>query len=204
MTPQLSRQILAGALIGLLVSGAVWYSLSGTRDELAAMRAANDQLDAAVKKGVQTKSDYETLKQDVGEQEKRIAELVSLMPLESERTGIAYKVQKLASASALGQVQNWSSTDKPTKSEYYTEYPTTYKYSGGFHEFGKFLSFVSGFEKIINISDIVMTRETGRAVGSASIEFRLSIYVYDPKSTENPKAQAGAAPAAKPGRHGED
>jgi Tfp pilus assembly protein PilO len=70
------------------------------------------------------------------------------------------------------------------------EYPTTYKYSGGFHEFGRFLSFVSGYEKIINISDIVMTREAGRASGPASIEFRLSIYVFDPKSIEKPKAQA--------------
>jgi hypothetical protein len=34
-----------------------------------------------------------------------------------------------------------------------------------------------------------MTREAGRATGTATIEFRLSIYVHDPDS--KPKALAG-------------
>jgi type IV pilus assembly protein PilO len=202
--PQMGKQLAIGALLGLLFSCGVWFALSGKRADLAGMRTANGRLDAEVKKGVKLKANYETLKKEVEEQETRIAELVALLPLESERARVAYSVQKLASASALGQVQNWANADKPVKNEYCMEYPTAYRYSGGFHEFGRFLSFVSGFEKIINISDITMTRETGRAAGPASIEFRLSIYVYDPKSTEKPKAQAGATPAARRGKDYED
>jgi type IV pilus assembly protein PilO len=195
---------MVGALLGLLASGGAWHFLSGDRAALAELKAANGRLDAEVKRGAQVKADYEALKDGALEQEKRIAEMVALMPLEGERARVAQMVQKLASASALGQVQSWSA-DKPTKSEYYTEYPTVYKYSGGFHEFGKFLSLVSGLEKTVNISDIVMTRETGRAAGSATIEFRLSIYVYAPDSAGQDKVQAqaqtqaGAAQAAEPG-----
>jgi Tfp pilus assembly protein PilO len=108
-------------------------------------------------------------------------------------------VQKLASASALGQVQGWVNSDKPIKTEYYMEYPTTYKYLGGFHEFGRFLSNVSGYEKIINISDIVMTRDSGKGRNTAAIEFRLSTYVYD-KSQGKPKAPVASAPVAAPSK----
>jgi Tfp pilus assembly protein PilO len=81
------------------------------------------------------------------------------------------------------------------------EYATVYKYSGGFHEFGKFLSFASGYEKIINVSDIVMTRDSSKSVSNAAIEFRLSIFVYDPKSVVAAKAKPAAA---KPGKEKEE
>jgi type IV pilus assembly protein PilO len=190
MLPQLGKQFLVGAVLGILVFGGVWFSLSGKRTDLEALKGENELLGAEVEKGRQLKANYEALGKKVKEQEKKIAELVALLPLEGERTRVAYMVQKLAVASALGQVQTWANADKPIKNDYYMEYPTTYKYLGGFHEFGRFLSFVSGYEKIINISDIVMTRETGRANASASIEFRLSIYVYDPSAIEKQKAHA--------------
>jgi type IV pilus assembly protein PilO len=201
MVPQLGKQLMAGALLGLLISGCAWFFLSGKRAYLAGLRVANKQLDAEVQKGVQMKVNYEALKNEVEEQETRIVDLVSLLPLEGERARVAQMVQKLAGASALGQAQSWSA-DKPIKHEHYTEYPTMYKYSGGFHEFGRFLSLASGFEKIVNISDITMTREAGRATGTATIEFRLSIYVHDPDS--KPKALAGAAQAAESSRGNED
>lgn len=199
MASPTGKQMMAGTVVGLLISGGVWYFLGDSRTELEGIIVSNEKLAVEVDKGKQLKASYEILKKEVEEQEKRIAELVKLFPAESERSSVAYMVQKLASASALGQVQGWVNADKPIKAEYYMEYPTTYRYTGGFHEFGRFLSLVSGYDKIINISDMVITRATTTNVNSASIEFRLSIYVYEPKVVEKPKAPA-AASTTKPAR----
>jgi len=198
MSSQTGKQLIVGALVGLLFSGATWYLLADKREQLVEIKASNEKLAVEVDKGKQLKASDEILKKEVEEQEIRIAELVKLLPEESERSTVAYRVQKLASASALGQVQGWVNSDKPVKTEYYMEYPTTYKYTGGFHEFGRFLSLISGYDKIINVSDMVMTRETSKTLHSASIEFRLSIYVYVPKTMAKANTSDKAAPAATP------
>jgi type IV pilus assembly protein PilO len=188
MASKLGRQLMAGALAGALLSGCAWLLSSGRRAGLAELKAANDGLDAKVQEDARSKASCEALENEVGEREGRIAEMLALLSTEGERTGAAHAVQKLAGASGLGQALSWSA-DRPIKHEHYTEYPTMYKYSGGFHEFGRFLSLVSGFEKIVNVSDIVMARDAGRATGTAAIEFRLSVYAHDPDL--KPKAPAG-------------
>ena len=186
MIPEARKKMILGALVGLIASGAVWFYLSSKREELEVLKVSNEKLVTEVDKGIQLKTSYEQLIKEVGEQEYRIAELVKLFPIESERARVGQMVQRLAQASGLGQLQSQVNVDRPVKGEYYLEYSSTYKYLGGFHEFGHFLSLVSGYDKIINISDIVITRETTSnrntiGVNPATIEFRLLVFVYDPK-----------------------
>ena len=196
MNSAIGKQVLVGAVVGVFLSGGIWYYMKGMREELQGLQTTNTNLVDEVERGKRLKASYEILRKEVEEQEKRIADLVALLTPETERSRVAYMIQKLASASALGQVQGWVPSDKPVSSQYYKEYPTVYKYSGGFWSFGKFLEFASGFDKIINISDIVMTRDTRARVYPASIEFRLSVFVYDPKGDEKSKSQPGKAPGA--------
>ena len=192
MDPQLSKQLIAGPLIGLLMAGGAWYSLGFKREELAEMKEINILLEAEVAKGRQLKASYEVLKKEVEEQEERIAELVKLFPLESERARVTQMVQRLASNAGLGRMQDQRNSNTPTKKEYYSEWETTYRYTGGFHEYGEFLSLVSGYEKIINISEIEMTRNTARnAAMPVTIGFRLSVYVYESSTPARRPAGSG-------------
>jgi type IV pilus assembly protein PilO len=188
---------MASVLLGLIASCVLWFSLGTKRSQLYELKNSNEKLAVEVEKWIQVKANYENLRNEVDEQKIRITELIKLFALTNERTKVIYIVQKLATLSGLGQFQDQKNTDKPIKNEYYSEYPSTFKYLGGFHEFGRFLSLVSGYEKIINISDIVMTRNMTKNVNPASIEFRLSVYVYDPSAdipADNP-ADASAAAA---------
>jgi Tfp pilus assembly protein PilO len=201
MTSQLGKQLAIGLVIGGLLSGGIWYMLGSKRDELEELKSDNVKLVDEVEKGKRLKASYLILKKEVEEQEKRIAELVQLLPQDLEqRDRVKYLVQKLASASALGTAQSWQNLQQPPKADYYQEHQTSYRYGGGFHEFGKFLSLASGYDKIINISDIVMTRNAAKSQNLATIEFRLSVFVYDPKSATKAKAPSGAA---KPSRNEE-
>jgi len=176
------KQSMVGLTLGMIVFVAFWFSLGAKRGKLEQLKNSNDKLTIEVKKAIQFKDNFEKLKIEIEDQENRIAELTQLFALANERTRVIYIVQKLASISGLGLFQDQRNTDKPFRNEYYLEYSSSFKYLGGFHEFGHFLSLVSGYEKIINISDIVMTRNITKNAHPASIEFRLSVYVYDPST----------------------
>jgi len=203
MTPEARKKMILGALVGTLASGAVWFYLGNRRVELEELKTSNEKLVSEVEEGIQLKAGYEKLKQEVGERENRIAELVKSLPLESERARVGQMIQRLANTAGLGQLQSQTNVGNPVKHEYHLEYSSVYKYLGGFHEFGNFLSLISGYNKIINISDIVMARETARnrSLNPASIEFRLSVYVYDTKPIERQADKPVAT--AKPARNQE-
>ena len=199
MSPQISKQFIVGSLLGLLASGAVWFALSSKRTDIAELQAANGKLASEVETGKQLKVSYESLKKETEEQEVRIEELIKLFPLESERTRVTQLVQRLAREARLGPIQAQTNVPRPVNTDYYTEYETNYRYNGGFMEFGHFLSYVSGFDKIINISDITMSRNTARnLVYPATIGFRLSVYVYDQSSMATIRGSGPAAPAPRP------
>jgi Tfp pilus assembly protein PilO len=203
MSSQASKQLTVGALLGLLACGAAYFGLGSKREELDGLRTTNEALEVEVEKGRALKASYEKLKKEVEEQEERIAELIKLFPLESERSRVTQMVQRLASSVGLNS-RSIVNSPKSNKTEYYSEWETNFKYSGGFNEYGNFLSLVSGYDKIINISDMVMERNrTANAVGPVTIDFRLSIYVYDPKSIEAAKRSA-AVPATSTSNRDKD
>jgi Tfp pilus assembly protein PilO len=195
MSSQSSKQLAVGALLGLLVCGGAYLALGSKREDLAELRAGNEALEAEVEKGRALKASYERLKKEVEDQEERIAELIKLFPLDGERSGVTQMVQRLASNAGL-TLNNIANAKEPIRTEYYSEWVSNLRYSGGFNEYGNFLSLVSGYDKIVNISDIEMTRATAtNAANPVAINFRLSLYVYDPKTIEPKKP---AAPAARP------
>jgi Tfp pilus assembly protein PilO len=199
MSSQSSKQLAVGALLGLLVCGAVYFALGSKREELAELRAGNEALEAEVEKGRALKASYERLKKEVEEQEERIAELIKLFPLENERPRVTQMVQRLAANAGLS-FQSIGNVPTPIKTEYYSEWVSNFRYSGGFNEYGYFLSLVSGYDKIINISDMEMVRnQNANASNPILINFRLSVYVYDPKAIEvkRPAAPAATSSAAR-------
>jgi len=178
-------QFAAGLLLGGLASGAAWYFLAPQRGDLAALKESNSALEAEVTKGRELKENHEKLKKDIEDQEVRIAELIKMMPLESERSRVNQMVQKLAQNAGLGRMQESKSNDKPVRAQYYTEFETLYRYVCGYHDFGRFLSYVSGFEKIINVSDFSVSRNANRNDSQpVTVDFKLSVFVYDSKADQ--------------------
>jgi Tfp pilus assembly protein PilO len=199
MNAQLRKQILIGGLAGLLVLVLIIVFLGGKRDELAALNAANTALEAEVNRGYALKDIYEKLKVEVAQQEKTIEELIRIMPTETDRGEIPYRIKKLADAAGIEQVS--FSLAPPIAKEYYTEYPVQFSFRAGYHTLGQFCSLISGYEKIINLTDLQMKREGGNTLYPVTVSCRISAFVYNPAkppaaAPQGPKP-ASAAPAAK-------
>jgi type IV pilus assembly protein PilO len=193
MNSQLQKQILIGGISGLLILVVIYFLLGGKRDDLAALRAGNVALKAEVDRGYALKDIYEKLKVEVAEQEKVIEELIRIMPTEADRGEMPYRVKKLADAAGIEQVS--FSLLPPVPKEYYTEYPVQFSFRAGYHTLGQFTSLVSGFGKIINITDLAMTRVPGNTLYPINAACKISAFVYNPAKPA-PAPAAGAPPTA--------
>lgn len=190
MNSQLLKQILIGSLAGVLVTVLIWLAMGGKRDELRALEASNIVLKQEVDKGYALKANYEKLRAEVAEQEKMIEELIKIMPTEADKGEIPYRIKKLADTAGIEQVS--FTIQGATKTDYYTEYPFTFQFKAGYHSLGQFASLISGYEKIINLKDLQMRRESGKGLYPISASCRISAFVYNPA----PPVSAAGKPVA--------
>ncbi len=180
MNPQLQKQILVGAAAGIVVAALVFFLLGGKRTDLEAVNADNKTLQATVDKGKLLKANYEKLREEVAKQDKRIEALVKIMPSEADYGEIPYRIKKIADDAGIDQVSFSLLPEK--KSTYYTEKPVAFEFRVGYHSFGQFASLISGYDKIINLSNIEITRKTDpRSVYPASVKCIVSAFVYNPE-----------------------
>jgi len=197
MNPQLQKQIGIGALAGIVLAGLIYFLLGGKRTELESIHADVRTLQADVDKGKLLNASYEKLREEVAKQDKRIEELIKIMPSDADYGEIPYRIKKIADDAGIDQV---SFSLKPERKDtYYTEKPVEFEFRVGYHSFGQFASLVSGYEKIINISNIEFTRKTdNRSLYPASVKCTISAFVYNPEPppVETVKKPAAAAPRA--------
>ena len=194
MNPQLQKQIGVGALAGIVVAGLIYFLLGGKRTDLEAIRTDVNTLQAEVDKGKLLKANYEKLREEVAKQDKRIEELIKIMPSDADYGEIPYRIKKLADDAGIDQVAFALKPER--KDAYYTEKPVEFEFRVGYHSFGQFASLVSGYDKIINISNIEFTRRTdNRSVYPASLKCTISAFVYNP---EPPPAEPAKKPAPAP------
>lgn len=193
MNTQLQKQILVGGLSGLLITVLTWVFLGGKREECTALVANIVALDKEVATGYQLKANSDKLKKEVAKQEKLIEDLIKLMPIDTDKGEIPYRIKKLADAAGIELVS--FTAEGAVKKDYYTEFPSTFVFKAGYHSFGQFASQVSGHDKIINISEIQMTREPGKTLWPVNVTCRISAFIYNPAP---PKLVAPPPAAAKP------
>lgn len=198
MNPQLQKQIGVGALVGIVLAGLVYFLLGGKRSDLEAVNADVKVLQADVDKGKLLKASYEKLREEVAKQDKRIEELIKIMPTDADYGEIPYRIKKIADDAGIDQV---SFSLKPERRDtYYTEKPVEFEFRVGYHSFGQFTSLISGYEKIINVSNIEFSRKTdSRSVYPATVKCIISAFVYNPEPPPVEAAKKPAAPAPKAG-----
>jgi len=199
MDPQLQKQIGVGALAGIVLTALVYFLLGGKRTELEGVNANIKTLQAEVDKGKLLKANYEKLREEVAKQDKRIEELIKILPSETDYGEIPYRIKKIADDAGIDQVS--FSLRPERKDAFYTEKPVEFEFRVGYHSFGQFASLISGYDKIINVSNIEFTRKTdNRSVYPASVKCTISAFIYNPEPPPaEPVKKPATAPPAKAG-----
>lgn len=190
MNSNIQKQLLIGGLVGILIMALTYILLGGKRDELASLIATNVTLQKEVDKGYSLKANAQKLKKEIEEQQKYIDALIKIMPTDSDRGEIPYRIKKLADTAGIDQVS--FVVESPIKKDYYTQHPFLFTFRVGFHTFGQFTSLVSGYDKIINLTDLQFKREKRGSIFPATVVCRVSAFVYNPE----PPPSAAPAPGA--------
>lgn len=201
MNAQLQKQIILGGLAGLFAAALTWFLLGGKRDELKEANNRIEQLKKDVSRGYGLKQNAEKFQAEAEALQKRIDDLVKIMPTEDDKGDLPYRMKKLADSAGVDLMS--FKLEAAIKKEYFTEHPIEFKLRVGFHTFGHFTSLVSGFEKIINVSDIQLKRLSGgKTLLPAEAICRVTAFVYNPNAVEVPPApvkKPGAAPVKSRG-----
>lgn len=195
---ELQKQILVGGLIGILICAATYISMGGKREDLDALTSAIAQLEQEVEKGKQYKANYEKLRKEVDAQNKQLDELIKLMPSELDRGELPIRLKKLADTAGMELTLFKAGGGSVNKDQYYTSYPYEFSYRAGFHDFGRFASLISGFDKMVNISGIQM-RRTGGALYPITLNCTVTAFVYNP-GDKPATAAPPPPPAPKPSK----
>ena len=118
------------------------------------------------------------------------------MPSEADYGEIPYRIKKLADDAGIDQV---SFSLKPERKDtYYTEKPVEFEFRVGYHTFGQFTSLVSGYDKIINVSNIEFNRKADKgSVYPATVKCTISAFIYNPEPPPAAPAK-NPAPATAP------
>lgn len=203
MDPKL-REIGIGALVGVLIVAMTYIFLGGKRDELKSLEAQIVSLQREVDRGRQLKANYERLKLEVAEQERMIEQLIRLMPTDTDKGEVPYRIKKLADNANIDQIS--FKEEAPVKAEFYTEYPFTFTFKAGYHGFGQFVSLVSGYDKIINVKEMQMKREANKKnnIFPVGVTCRISAFVYNPEPPEGKAPGASGAPTPQGKSGGDD
>ena len=193
MNPQLQKQMGVGAVAGVVLAGLVYFLLGGKRGDLESINADVKTLQTDVDKGKLLKASFEKLRDEVTKQDKRIEELIKIMPSDTDYGEIPYKIKKIADDAGIDQVA--FSLKPERRDSYYVEKPVEFEFRVGYHTFGQFVSLISGYEKIINISNIEISRRAdNRSLYPATVKCTISAFIYNP---EPPPGDPGKKPAAK-------
>ena len=199
MNPNLQKQILTGLIAGLLFSGIAYLLLGGKRTDLENLTKQCSDLQLQVEKGRQLKVNYEKLKEEVEKSQARIDKLVALMPTDTDTGEIPYKIKKLADNAGIDQSSFTVKGER--KDKYYTERKIDFDFRAGYNNFGQFASSVSGYERIISLSDLQFTRiDSKGSTYPMRVHATVSAYVYNPEPAQA-SAPAAAAPAKKGGEN---
>jgi type IV pilus assembly protein PilO len=198
MNSNLRKQILIGGLAGILIMALTYIFLGGKRDELKALEAANIELQKDVDKGYSLKANAAKLEKEIAEQQKYLDALIKIMPTDSDRGEIPYRMKKISDTSGIDQVS--FVVENPIKKDYYTEHPFSFTFRAGYHSFGQFTSLISGYDKIINIKDMQFKREAKTGViYPATVTCKISAFVYNPEPPPPPPGAAAPPPAGAAG-----
>ncbi|HXC17026.1 MAG TPA: type 4a pilus biogenesis protein PilO, partial [Holophagaceae bacterium] len=140
----------------------------------------------------------EKLKEEVEKSQARIDKLVALMPTDTDTGQIPYKIKKLADNSGIDQSSFAVKGER--KDKYYTERTVDFDFRAGYNNFGLFASQVSGYERIISLSNLTFTRiDNKTSPYPMTVHATISAYVYNPEPVAPPPAPAAAPrPAAGP------
>jgi type IV pilus assembly protein PilO len=162
-----------GVTLVLLIStvALVWYfvwSDNGNRPQLLRARAEQQSLWATFDEKQRKAANLEAYRQQLAEIERTFGAMLRQLPGKTEVPSLLVDISQTGLAAGLQE--RLFQPGGETKMDFYAELPIKIQLTGGFHEFGLFVSGIAALPRIVTLHDLEITRgstKTGSRRGSA-------------------------------------
>ena len=145
----------------------VWYFVwgeNGNRPQLLKARAEQQQLWATFDQKQRKAANLEAYRQQLAEIERTFGAMLRQLPGKTEVPSLLVDISQTGLAAGLQE--RLFQPGSETKRDFYAELPIKIQLTGGYHEFGLFVSGIAALPRIVTLHDIEISR--GQQRGSSS------------------------------------
>jgi type IV pilus assembly protein PilO len=145
----------------------VWYFVwgeNGNRPELLKARAEQQTLWATFDQKQRKAANLEAYRQQLAEIERTFGAMLRQLPGKTEVPSLLVDISQTGLAAGLQERLFQPGTE--TKKDFYAELPIKIQLTGGYHEFGLFVSGIAALPRIVTLHDIEISRAAQRGGSS--------------------------------------
>jgi len=157
-----------GVLIVLVIATIllVWYFVwgdNGNRPQLLKAQAEQKSLWATFDEKQKKAANLEAYRQQLAEIERTFGAMLRQLPGKTEVPSLLVDISQTGLAAGLQE--RLFQPGSENKQDFYAELPIKIQLTGGYHEFGQFVSGIAALPRIVTLHDIEISRG-GKATGS--------------------------------------
>jgi type IV pilus assembly protein PilO len=146
----------------------VWYFVwgeNGNRPQLLKAQAEQKSLWATFDEKQRKAANLEAYRQQLAEIERTFGAMLRQLPGKTEVPSLLVDISQTGLAAGLQE--RLFQPGSETKMDFYAELPIKIQLTGGYHEFGQFVSGIAALPRIVTLHDIEITRGATRAARGA-------------------------------------
>ena len=201
--PLLFRALGVGVVFLLVTGFLVYYFVNlGNLQDLRKAEAEQKSLWQTFDQKQRKAANLEAYRQQLAEIERTFGAMLRQLPGKTEVPSLLVDISQTGLAAGLQE--HLFQPGQETKKDFYAELPIKIQLSGGYHEFGQFVSGIAALPRIVTLHDIEITRGSGTQRSGArgktpapSDNLTLSLTAKTYRYLDEQEAGAAAADAKK-------
>lgn len=168
------RLLLVVLLFSACLGAGYWFHIKNLQAELARVEAAEAGLRSDLESKAVLAANLEAYRAQMVEMEERFGALLGQLPSQTEVPGLLEDITftGLGSGLEFSTIQLQSEIAR----EFYIELPITISVTGGYHDFGSFVSGVASLSRIVTLHDFTISSGENRDELSMQITARTYRY----------------------------
>ena len=172
------KLVLALALFLACLGGGYWFHIKGLQENLAGVTRQEEGLRNDLQSKAVLAANLEAYRQQMEEMEASFGSLLRQLPGQTEVPGLLEDI----TFTGLGSGLEFSAIQLQDEAvqEFYVELPININVSGGYHDFGTFVSGVASLSRIVTLHDFTITSRQNRSV----LDMRITAKTYRYNATD--------------------
>ena len=165
------RILLLLAIFAVIVAGAYYFHIKDLDAKFASEQKQEERLRSDFEKKAFEAANLQAYRNQMVEIEASFQALLSQLPSDTEVPGLLEDITEIGHGSSL-TIESIS-LQPEKKAEYYIELPIRIIVTGGYHDFGSFVSGISSLPRIVTLHDYSI-----KAVNSRELRFEVLAKTY--------------------------